>query len=167
MNIFTNMMQGPSRALINDVVAPEYLQAANAIASAVMALAAIVGSVIGANTTELEQPYFVLLCSSFLSLMVRIVHLCLLLYVYSGRSWLHFNCVCSNVDRSTRKATCYQRRRYAIQPTPIIDFHLCFRSPPEPKKRVIDTLIDIYRGFRYMPRSLGFIALLYFLSWCA
>jgi len=36
MNVFTNMTQGPARALINDVVDAEYLQTANAVASAVM-----------------------------------------------------------------------------------------------------------------------------------
>lgn len=36
MNLFTNVMQGPSRALINDIVDPAYVHTANAIATAVM-----------------------------------------------------------------------------------------------------------------------------------
>lgn len=36
MNLFTNVMQGPCRALINDIVDKDYLQAGNAIASAIM-----------------------------------------------------------------------------------------------------------------------------------
>eukprot|EP01125_Pyxidicula_operculata_P016072 TRINITY_DN54_c0_g1_i2.p1 TRINITY_DN54_c0_g1~~TRINITY_DN54_c0_g1_i2.p1 ORF type:complete len:405 (-),score=38.33 TRINITY_DN54_c0_g1_i2:31-1245(-) len=60
MNLFTNVIQGPARALVNDVVPAEKLQLANATVSAVMGFSAIAANLVGAQFLNSENPYFVI-----------------------------------------------------------------------------------------------------------
>ena len=60
MNLFTNVIQGPARALVNDVVPEEKLQLGNAIVSAIMAAAAVGANLIGAQFLKQSNPYFVI-----------------------------------------------------------------------------------------------------------
>lgn len=62
MNLFTNVIQGPGRALVNDVVEPDKLQLANAVVSAVMAIAAISANLVGAQFVNSPNPYFIIFC---------------------------------------------------------------------------------------------------------
>jgi hypothetical protein len=148
MNLFTNVMQGPCRALINDVVHKDHLQTGNAVASAIMgtlrfiesalhsrinnvksfclAAAAIIGNVIGAQTTGLGEPFFVLLLIG-----AGLVLLC---------------CI----------------------PTMIFAKEVPYKLPEGEKSKTIGQVFkDIGLGFKYAPRELLMVAGLYFLSWCA
>jgi len=60
MNLFTNVIQGPGRALVNDVVDPSKLQLANAVISAVMAAAAVTANLVGAQFVNQKNPYFII-----------------------------------------------------------------------------------------------------------
>lgn len=67
MNLFANVIQGPSRALVNDV-ASRNLQLGNAIISAIMAFSAIAANLIGAQFLGQSDSYFVifLIAASFI-----------------------------------------------------------------------------------------------------
>lgn len=63
MNIFLNMMQGPARALVNDLVSPQNLQTANAIVTTVMAFSNIIANISGAQLFRggsAKEPYLLL-----------------------------------------------------------------------------------------------------------
>lgn len=49
MNLFVNVIQGPSRALVNDLVSEGQLQSANSIVVFVMSLSAVTATIVGAN----------------------------------------------------------------------------------------------------------------------
>jgi solute carrier family 45 protein 1/2/4 len=57
MNVAVNIMQGPARALVADVVAAEYQQLGNAMVSCTMGLAAVIGNVVGAQFLGTSEPY--------------------------------------------------------------------------------------------------------------
>jgi len=60
MNLMVNVMQGPARTLVNDVVPEEKLQLGNAMVSTVMGLANIIANIIGALFITVKDPYFFL-----------------------------------------------------------------------------------------------------------
>lgn len=125
MNLFANVMQGPARALINDVVDPDYLQTANAFASAAQALAAVFGGVLAGELAGNGDAYeYILSVGS-----VCIFLVCLPTLIVAKET----------VESHEGKAT----------------------------KTIGQVFSDIIVAFRTMPRYLGIVAFLYFLSWCA
>lgn len=58
MNFFTNVIQGPARALVNDLIHPDRTQLGNAIISGVMAIAAVLANIVGAQFVDSSNPYF-------------------------------------------------------------------------------------------------------------
>jgi MFS family permease len=56
MNIFVNVIQGPARVLINDVVPEEKIASGHTMVSTVMALANIIANVVGAQFIRRERP---------------------------------------------------------------------------------------------------------------
>ncbi|ELR25627.1 transporter, major facilitator subfamily protein [Acanthamoeba castellanii str. Neff] len=64
MNVAVNIMQGPARALVADVVDAEYQQLGNAMVSCTMGLAAVIGNVVGAQFLGTSEPYVYLFSSS-------------------------------------------------------------------------------------------------------
>lgn len=57
MNVAVNVMQGPARALVTDVVDADKQQMGNAMVSNTMGLAAIVANVVGAQFLTTSEPY--------------------------------------------------------------------------------------------------------------
>jgi len=60
LNLFTNVLQGPARAIVADIVPEESQQAGNAMVSGVMGLAAVIANVIGAQVFHEPEPYKIL-----------------------------------------------------------------------------------------------------------
>jgi len=60
MNLSVNVMQGPSRAIVADIVPPNKQQLGNSMVSNVMGLAAIIASIVGAQFFGTSEPYFYL-----------------------------------------------------------------------------------------------------------
>eukprot|EP01091_Cochliopodium_minus_P016725 TRINITY_DN6349_c0_g1_i1.p1 TRINITY_DN6349_c0_g1~~TRINITY_DN6349_c0_g1_i1.p1 ORF type:complete len:478 (-),score=90.73 TRINITY_DN6349_c0_g1_i1:14-1447(-) len=58
MNLCVNIIQGPSRAIVADLVSQEEQQTGNAMVSNVMGISAIIASVVGAQFFETSDPYF-------------------------------------------------------------------------------------------------------------
>lgn len=130
MNLFLNMMQGPARALVNDLVHTDDLQTANAIVTTVMAFSNIIANVSGAQLFRAgsitKEPYLILF----------------------------------NIGAGVLLLTTIPTLIFAKEERHII-------KQGEKKKTVKDTFIDIYKGFRYMPRKLVIVIILFYLSWAA
>jgi len=57
MNLCVNIIQGPARAIIADIVPEDKQQAGNAMVSGVMGLAAVTANIVGAQFFDTSQPY--------------------------------------------------------------------------------------------------------------
>ena len=57
MNLFVNTIQGPSRAVVLDIVPQDKQQDGNAMASGVMGLSAIIANVVGSLVFDTPEPY--------------------------------------------------------------------------------------------------------------
>lgn len=128
MNIFLNMMQGPARALVNDLVSPDQLQTANAIVTTVMALSNIIANISGAQLfrkdSQNKEPYLILF----------------------------------NIGAGVLLLSALPTLLFAKEERHVIKEGMT-------KKGVKDTFLDIYKGFRYMPKELLIVIILYYLSW--
>jgi Na+/melibiose symporter-like transporter len=82
MNLFVNVIQGPSRALVNDLVSENQLQTANSIVVFVMSFSAVTATIVGANFQPAsndniqefqKEPFLLLFMVGVVFLLVSIV----------------------------------------------------------------------------------------------
>jgi len=142
MNLFTNVIQGPARALVNDVTNKENnegllteselgmtdqdkLQLANAITAGVMAISAIAANIVGAYLLYYPNPYFII----FLIGTVFVL--------------------------------------FTMIPTIITGKEKQYYSQAGERRNIAQVFNQIFTAFRTMPKAMAKVVLIYFLSWVA
>eukprot|EP01119_Soliformovum_irregulare_P008412 TRINITY_DN2152_c0_g1_i1.p1 TRINITY_DN2152_c0_g1~~TRINITY_DN2152_c0_g1_i1.p1 ORF type:complete len:490 (-),score=136.14 TRINITY_DN2152_c0_g1_i1:16-1452(-) len=73
MNVCVNVVQGPARAIVADLVADEEQQTGNAMVSLVMGMSAIIANCIGAQFLTRENPYRILFIIGICFILASIV----------------------------------------------------------------------------------------------
>jgi len=150
MNLFVNVMQGPSRAIISDIVPKDKQQTGNAMVSNVMGLAAVTANVVGAQFFGHPEPYRYLFtigigCCLF-SCIPTMIAAKEQQFVKGGYSQINSDDSSDNYSNDQTKNN----------------------SNASIEKQTIGTVFGkIYRGFRYMPSEMLRVVLLYFFSWAA
>jgi len=143
MNVFVNMIQGPARAIVVDLVPADKQQDGNAMVSGVMGISAIVANLVGVPMFYTDEPY-----RNLFFLGVGFVLLPTLVTLIVAK----------------------EEQYKGEDEDPMADASSTSESVMKVNKEhtgVGGAFYKIYYAFRTIPRPMIIVVLAYFFSWCA